>query len=636
MERGTAALQALDELRGHPPFSRMGPSALAELAQNLSETFYAEGEPVMAPGDGVPERLLIVKRGRIRAASGPANGLPSTDTREISAGDCFPVRALLEHRPVNLHYRAVEDTFCYELPARVFHRLLETSPEFLEYCSQRMQALVRAAEEDARVATARGVVEQLPLTTPLHQIVRRAPVTCSPETPLALAFETMARERVSSIAVVAADGSPLGMFTVRDLLPRVVLPRLGLETHIGRVMTSPARALAPDAPAWNAALEMARYGIGHLCVEQGGRLVGVVSERDLFPMQRARLVPLTRSIVEAPDLNALQAAVRGISPLIDQMLAQGLGAVAMLDIITALNDHTTRRAIELCVDAHTAEHGPLACAFTWLSFGSEGRQEQTLKTDQDNGMLLRLEPGQSAESARQALLPLARRINSVLEACGFPRCTGNIMAENPACCLSLEEWQQRFARWVDQGAPEHLLDASIFFDLRPLQGDPQPALELRDWLSERVPHNERFLHQMATNGLRNRPPLSWLDSLVVSRGGEHPHTINLKRQGSTPFVDGARVYALAAGLEDTNTVRRLRGAAAHGRLPHDEVESWVAAWVYLQSMRLALNQRQAADQQPRSNLIDPNDLNSLEQRLLKEVLRQARHLQSRLALDFGL
>jgi len=635
MERGTAALQALDELREHLPFRAMSSAALAELAQNLTETFYPDGEAIMTPTDGVPQRLLNVKRGRVRGARAAGNGRPPTDTREVSAGDAFPIRALLERRPVTLHYRAAEDTFCYEAPDTTFHRLLETSPEFLEYCSQRMQALVRAAEEESRTLTHRDVVEQLPLTTPLHEVVRRAPVTCRPETPLAEAFERMVRERVSSIAVVDADGRPLGIFTVRDLLPRVVLPGLGLEGRMGRVMTAPARALAPEAPAWSAALEMARHGIGHLCVVKDDRLVGVVSERDLFPMQRARLVPVTRAIVEAPHLEGLQAAVQGIDALINQLLAQGLGAIPLSDIITTLNDHTTRRAIELCVDAHTAEHGPLPCEFTWLAFGSEGRQEQTLKTDQDNGMLLRLEPGQSAEEARQALLPLARRINAALETCGFPRCPGNIMAENPACCLSLEEWRDRFARWVDQGAPEHLLDASIFFDLRPLYGDPLPVQALRDWLSARVPRNERFLHQMVANALRNRPPLSWLDTIVVSRGGEHPHTINLKLQGSTPFVDGARVYALATGLEETNTVRRLRGVAAEGRLPADEVEGWVSAWTYLQSMRLTLHQRQAAQQQPRTNHINPDELNSLEQRLLKEVLRQARTFQSRLALDYG-
>jgi CBS domain-containing protein len=635
MERGSAGSQAVETLRAHLPFSRMGANALEELARNLSETFFAKGEAILAPADGVPKHLLIVKQGRIRGAARPGAKGVHEDTWEIATGDCFPIRALLERRPVNVPYRAVEDTFCYLLPAVTFHRLLEISPEFLAFCSQRLQSLVQAAHDAARTETARNMVEQVPLTTPLGELVRRAPVVCEPDTPLAEAFERMARERVSSIVAVDADNRPRGIFTLRDVLPRVVVPRLGLEVPLSRVMSSPARSLPPDSLAWQAALEMARHGMAHLCVVQDERLVGVVSERDLFPMQRARLVPITRSIVEASDLPALQAAVQSIDPLIEHMLAQGLSAVPLIGIITTLNDHTTRRAIELCVDEHVAAHGPLPCQFTWLAFGSEGRQEQTLKTDQDNGMLLHLAPGQTPEEAREALLPLARSINAALEACGFPRCPGNIMAGNPQCCLSLEEWRERFARWVDQGAPEHLLDASIYFDLRTLYGDPQPVEALRDWLAERVPHNMRFLHQLTSNALRNRPPLSWLDNIVVARGGEHPNTINLKMQGTTPFVDAARVYALAEGVRETNTARRFHAIAKRGRLPAEEVESWVAAFTYLQSLRMQQHQLQAERHQPRSNHVDPEHLNALEQRLLKEVLRQVRHLQTRLSLDFG-
>jgi CBS domain-containing protein len=478
-------------------------------------------------------------------------------------------------------------------------------------------------------------VEQVPLTTHLGELVRRAPVVCEPDTPLSEAFELMVRERVGSVVAVDVDARPRGIFTLRDVLPRVVLPRLGLDVPLSRVMTRPARTLPPDTPAWQAALEMARYGHAHLCVVQGERLVGVVSERDLFPMQRARLVPLTRAIVEAPDLPALEAAARGIDPLVEHMLAQGLSAVPLIEIITTLNDHTTRRAIELCVEEHITGHGPLPCEFTWLSFGSEGRQEQTLKTDQDNGMVLHVAPEQSAEEARTALLPLARSINAALEACGFPRCPGNIMAGNPECCLSLEEWRGRFSRWVDQGTPEFLLDASIFFDVRTLYGSDAPVRSLREWLAARVPQNQRFLHQMAANALRNRPPLSWLDSIGLELGTSYPHSINLKMQGSVPFVDGARVYALAAGVGETHTGRRLRAAARHGLLPEDEVESWISAWTYLQSLRMQRHQIQTSRHEPRSNHIDPHTLNPLEQRLLKEVLRQARQLQTRLALDFG-
>ena len=144
---------------------------------------------------------------------------------------------------------------------------------------------------------------------------------------------------------------------------------------------------------------------------------------------------------------------------------------------------------------------------------------------------------------RAELLPLAEKINQALDACGYPLCPGNIMAGNPECCLSVEEWKNRFGHWIDHGTPEHLLKASIFFDFRSLYGDRAPVEELQAWVANRVTTNSRFLRMMAENALRNGPPLGLVHDFVVESGGEHPHSIDLKLRGTTPFVDGARLLA---------------------------------------------------------------------------------------------
>jgi hypothetical protein len=174
------------------------------------------------------------------------------------------------------------------------------------------------------------------------------------------------------------------------------------------------------------------------------------------------LVNLSRSITNAPDLETLIGLGRDVHRLIGQMLAQGASVAQLTQIITMLNDHVTRRVIELSI----AEHGAAKVGFTWLAFGSEGRHEQTLKTDQDNGIVFVPPKGSSAAQVREELLPLARVINEALAACGYPLCKGNVMASNPDCCLSVSEWEERFARWIDRGSPEDLLKASIYFDLR--------------------------------------------------------------------------------------------------------------------------------------------------------------------------
>jgi len=314
------------------------------------------------------------------------------------------------------------------------------------------------------------------------------------------------------------------------------------------------------------------------------------------------------------------------------MLAQGASVDQLTQIITTLNDSTTQRVIALVL----AEHGHPIPAFTWLAFGSEGRHEQTLKTDQDNGILFTAVAERSHAQVRDELLPVARRINDTLATIGFPLCPGNIMAVNPECCLSLEEWKARFSHWLDQGTPEHLLNATIFFDFRPLWGEATPVLELRHWLADEVRRNKRFLHMMASNALLNQPPLGLVRDFVVSGKGDQSDTLDLKVQGLTPFVDGARLLALANGVTETNTLRRFEACAKAGYIPHKEAAAWNEAYNFIQLMRMRHHRQQILHGHVPDNRIAPDTLNELDRRILKESFRQARKLQNRIALDYGL
>jgi CBS domain-containing protein len=413
----------------------------------------------------------------------------------------------------------------------------------------------------------------------------------------------------------------------------VALAERDLDDPVGAVMTTRPITLEPTAPAYRAALLMARHRFAHVCVaERGGPLLGVISERDLFSLQRVGLVGLSRAIDEADDVSALAALETDVRRFIGQMLARGAAVEQLTQLIATLNDAMTRRVIRLVL----SDTGRPSVDFTWLAFGSEGRREQTLKTDQDNGILFRTPEGRTADDVRDELLPVARRINEALAEVGFPLCPGNIMAGNPECCLSLEEWQARFARWIDQGTPEHLLNATVFFDFRALDGDEAPVAALRADLRERARHNSRFRRQMAENALRNRPPLGLLRDFKVSSGGEHPHTLDLKVQGLTPFTDAARIVALAHGIDETGTMERLRAAATAGVVRDEDVAAWSEAYHFIQLLRMRTHRRQAEAGEPLDNRIDPDSLNELDRRILKEAFRQARKLQARLAVEYQL
>lgn len=616
----------VDHLARFAPFDAMSPEDLAWLAERLKLAYYAKGEVVLSPRHGEVDRLFIIKQGVVQGEQAAKGGA----WLELHEGESFPLGALLSKRAAISTFRAQTDVFCYELAAQDFDALLKRSPPFHDFCTRRIAALLAQSQRSVQAQYASTVSEQHSLESPLASLTRRRPVTCTADTPLRQALETMRDERIGSIVVVDAEHRPLGLFTVRDLIGRVVLPGLPLDTPMRAVMTPDPVTLPSSARAFEAALAMARHGFRHVLLADGGKLTGVVSEKDLFTLQRVGVTQLSASIRAASDLDSLKSCADDIFQLGHNMMAQGVAPEQLTQILTTLNDLLTQRVIELeCNAADVCRH-----SFCWLAFGSEGRMEQTLSTDQDNGIVFSLKPGETADAVRADLLPVAERINRALDACGFPLCKGQIMAMNPKWCLSLDEWKARFADWIDAGDPEALLNASIFFDFRPLLGQTELADSLRQWLLARTVATPRFLHQMAANALRNRPPLGLVRDFVVASEGEHAHTLDLKLNGSTPFVDAARVFALATGVEATGTAQRLRAAGPRLNIPAGEIEAWISAFYFIQLLRLRNQHAKHEAGLAMDNRINPDDLNDLDRRILKEAFRQARKVQARLALDY--
>jgi CBS domain-containing protein len=394
-----------------------------------------------------------------------------------------------------------------------------------------------------------------------------------------------------------------------------------------RLMTPAPVALASTDHAFEAAMAMARGGFRHVLVVDGGHLTGVLSEKDLFSLQRLGVTGISSEIRMAREIESLQAASADIRQLAHNMLAQGVTPEQLTRLISTLNDLLTQRIIELQLEK---DHVAASIEFCWLALGSEGRLEQTLNTDQDNGIIFKVPAGQDAATVRDALLPFAKRVNDALAACGFPLCSGGVMASNPKWCLSVAEWQGTFAHWIDHGDPDALLNASIFFDFRSLFGAAHLSTTLREWLRDAARKNPRFLHQMTLNALRNRPPLGMMRDFITSE----EHTLDLKLNGITPFVDVARIYSLAHGVIETNTLQRLRAIAAPLNLKPQDADAYADAFLFIQLLRLRLHHEQNARNAPLSNKIDPDSLNDLDRRILKEAFRQARKLQAQLGLDY--
>lgn len=472
----------------------------------------------------------------------------------------------------------------------------------------------------------------LTLHSPLAAMIRRKPVTAAPEATLREALDAMAENRVGSIIVIEPEsGRPIGIFTLRDLLHRVAVKDWDLDRIIMSVMSDSGLIMLNwRATVYQAAIVMARHGIHHvIIVDASEKLVGVVSQEDIYELQTGGGKAISGAIRSARDVDALVAAADDIRRLAERMLAEGMASEPLTQLISSLNDHLTVRLIELT----KLDFDLPKVAWCWLSFGSEGRFEQTLATDQDNGLMFVAAEGE-AEAMRSRFLPFAREVNQRLSQCGFPLCKGNVMAGNPELCLSLDEWRDRFLGWMRANNPQALLNATIYFDFRPLYGAEYLAEELREWMLANIGGATLFLRFMAGSALSVEPPIGVIRDFVYDKNEQFPHTIDLKTSGSRLFVDVARIMSLAAGVAETSTAERLRALAERGKLGRDDVGAIIDGFYFIQSLRL--RQQQANPAEGMANRVNPDDLNELDRLILKEAFKQARKLQGRLQMDYRL
>lgn len=339
-----------------------------------------------------------------------------------------------------------------------------------------------------------------------------------------------------------------------------------------------------------------------------------------LPLPGEPLIALQQGLGKLDQLSAAPAQAEAIRAYARQLVELGVSGDLAAKTLSLLNDALTWKVIQLTV----ARHRLPSVDWCWLALGSEGRHEQTFVSDQDNGLIFSATDAQEAAALRQLFLPFAQDVNAQLALCGFTLCPGNIMAGNPAWCLSLDEWREQFQDWVRCPDPAALLNASIFFDLRPLYGAAPLVDSLRKMLLEQTQATSAFLHLMAANALQAEVPLGFLGDVVVDKGCAL-ESIDLKKFGSRIFVDAARIFALATGVAAVNTLERLRSAGPLIGLGSDELAAVNAAFTHILRLR---QQRQLQGETAVWHEVD--------RAILRESLKQARRLQQRLKLNYGL
>jgi CBS domain-containing protein len=427
-----------------------------------------------------------------------------------------------------------------------------------------------------------------------------------------------------SMVLVDTQGRPAGILTDSDLRRRVLAAGLDPATPIQAVASAPVVTVSGDALAFEAAQMMLANQLHHLVVLEGGRPLGVLADGDLLAAQAGGPLFVARQIDRASSLEALVNLRTIRVQAIRRLVHAGLSGEAIGRLTAETNDHLIRRILALL----EAELGPPPVAYCWLGIGSEGRREQGLRTDQDNALVHADPPADLAQEAEAYFGRLAARAVAVLEQCGFPRCTGDMMASNPRWCRPLAAWRQLFLGWVRRPEPEALYGAEIFFDLRGLSGDMTLADQLWSEILESVAEGAVFRRLLLTTALQYRPALGLFGRLALERHGEWRGTIQVKTRGVMPVVELARAAALEHGIGPTNTFERLRLLRERGAIPPQDADDLLAAYEYLTHLRFAHHVERLEAGQPPDDFVDPRRLPRVEREALRGHLQMIADIQA--------
>jgi CBS domain-containing protein len=603
-----------DFLAQHAPFDTLPATVLDELPAALSVEYFRRGSRLIARGED-NHHLYVLRTG-----AADVHDAQGTLVERGEAGACFGSITLTRGNPSTFDVTALEDSLALVMPADVFRMLCAEHPSVDAFFDAQRRHRMRGAVAELQLSSTGNAF----LKTRVRDLVGREPVVVPRDATVRDAARLMSEHRVSSILVM--DGERLaGILTDRDLRTRVLAAGVDPGVPVTAVMTSTPATGAPDALAFEVLLEMTARGIHHLpIVDDAARPLGLVTTTDLLRLEQANPVYLAGDIAKQTEVEGVARVASRLPRVVQALVDQDASADDIGRVVTAVGDAVERRLIELA----EAELGPPPAPYCWVALGSRARLEQALAADQDNALLV-------ADGTDPAALGwyerLAERVGAGLVTCGYPRCPGGVMATNPRWRRPLEQWRLEFTTWLTQPTPEAVLRASIFFDMRPVHGDPDLHARLQQHVLGGSPRSLVFLAHLAKHATLNEPPLGFFRGFVVQKEGEHTGALDIKRGGVGAVVELARVHALSVGSPAVNTQARIEAVRAAGVLGEDRADDLRDAFEFISYVRLRHQAEQVRAGRAVDNHVVPDALSSADKRHLREAFGIVRSAQAALA-----
>ncbi len=589
------------------PYDSLPHDYLAELAGQVNRSMAKAGAVIYHAGAPL-EALYLIVSGQVDITE-PNGELVSI----LGPKNSFGERGLMRDGIAPVTATAVKPTELLEITAPLFHKLVKEHPAFLDFFD--------------RTRPARAKRSALSTQT-LGDLMTRNPLTCTAQDSLLSAAKKMRDHRVSCLLVTSETGALQGIITTRDLTNRAMAAGMPSDTAVAEVMTRDPKTLPASALVADALHLMVEHGFTHMPVMDRGQPEGILSQTDMMRFQATSSASIIMDIAYAANSAEIAKYVKGIPALLMQLVGANNDHQVVTRLITDIGDAATRRLLKLAED----HLGPPPVPYLWLACGSQGRQEQTGVSDQDNCLIIddTMQPEDDAYFAA-----LATFVSDGLDEAGYFYCPGDMMATAARWRQPLRVWRSYFSKWINKPDTEAQMLASVMFDLRPIGGTMALFDDLHASTLAEASGNSIFVAHMISNSLKHTPPLGLFRGFATVRSGEHKDRIDLKHNGVVPVVDLGRIYALKGQLTEVNTRARLVAAIDGGAVSASGGRDLLDAYDMIAEARLAHQARQIRNGHAPDNFMAPAYLSDFDRSHLRDAFVVIKTMQSAIGQQSG-
>lgn len=593
------------------PFCLLDDRERALLLSNLDIAYFQKDEVIITAGEP-PEGLFIVLKGRVGEREAPSanegEGISNVYVH-YEDDDYFGGWSALNGKAIH-NFIAVEETICHLLPTRTLLDLIASNHQFAEYFQQ---SLTAKREIVAQHGQSQDMAEFM--LAKIDDGTIREPLIVPEGTSIHEATRLM--REMKADCVMARKGNRYGMVTGTDLLDAVVLKGLPLESDVSEIASYRLITTDPQDYLFNALIMMTQQQIERVVVMRGQELVGIVELTDVLSHFSSHSHVIGLRVERAQTVDDLREAAQGLNDLIRALISTGVKIRFTMELLAAMNGRIISKLFDLMIPQDMRPHVCL------IVMGSEGRGEQIMKTDQDNGLIYR--EGLEWPKMQETM----NRFSETLISFGFPPCPGNIMVSNPEWVNSVDTWTGKLTRWTSSCEGNAVMNLAIAVDGKPIAGNQALFKVARNAFLRSIRNNDIFFSHFAKASLDFDTPLTFFGNLKDKK------QLDIKKGGIFPIVHGVRTMALEHRILETNTFKRIEALVESGEMQKALGENLAEAlqlFVQLRLRQQILRVEESTDgRDPTPNAIDLKRLNKLERDLLRDALHIVKDFKKYLA-----